>query len=98
MLPVTVAWLIVKLALITFVMAGALAVICFPEPAAVGWIFVKVTRPFPALVPISMLVEPCSVPVPALSVRGTFRLAGKPVGDSFPNWARLASPGCGVGV
>ena len=96
MLPVTVAWLTLKLVLIAPARPVAAAVNCFPAPALLIWTLVKITVPLPAPAPMSREPFPRSEPVPALTLSVTVLLVPSPLTESFPNESRLLRTGCGL--
>ena len=68
---------------------AALAVNCLFPAASISRLL-KPARPFPAAVPMSSVVVPWSGPVPEARPMVTFRLAGNPKLELFPNasWLR----------
>src|SRR5207249_6419069 len=53
----------------------------------------NVAIPFPAPVPISMLVVPCNGPVPEVRAKVRTLLAESPLTELLPNWSRLRTTG-----
>ena len=70
----------------------ALAVNCLLVPAEPTCKLVKLTRPLPALVPMSM-IPPRKGPEPLVSVSVTLLLEPRPTAESFPNWSRVRRMG-----
>ena len=74
-----------KMLLTALVKPEALAVSWLFAPAASIRRFVKLPVPLPAAAPMSKLALPCNGPVPLVRPTFTFRLAGKPTVEVFPN-------------
>ena len=79
------AGLTVNTLLTAFVSPVALAVNLLLVPARSIRKFVNAAVPLPAAVPKSDVVVPCKGPAPLVSVRLTFKLAGRPEIELFPN-------------
>ena len=71
----------------------ALAVNCLLVPTEPTCRFVKLTRPLPALVPMSMVGGHRSGPEPFVSVSVRLLLGPRPTAESFPNWSRVRRMG-----
>ena len=70
------------------------AVNCLFVPASVHCRLLKVTVPFPAAVPMSKAAVPSSEPKPEVRASVTFKLAGNPTVETFPNGSCDLSTGC----
>src|SRR6266568_2414126 len=86
--------LTVKTLLATLPRPLALAVSCLLVPAASIRKSVNETVPLPAPVPMSNDAVPCMGPAPLLRLNVTFRLAGNPALELFPNASWLLTTGC----
>src|SRR5213593_2445016 len=83
-----------KAVLSTLVKPEAEAVNCLLAPASVHCTLLKVTMPLPAAVPMSNAVVPSSEPEPEDRASATFKLAGSPTVERFPNGSCDLSTGC----